>query len=97
MGAKFRVVTLGFAFLLLLLAGCAFFQRKIDPGPDGKYGTSDDIVMGSDAESAGEIGKTLADIFGLGWIGLALQGASIVATNVVSTKKGLKPMIGGSA
>lgn len=68
--------------LLCMVVGCAMFQR--DPGPDGVHGTPDDGK--SQAEVAAEMASAATVPFGLGWLGITVEGlvtaAAVVATAI---------------
>lgn len=74
--------------ILLVVAGCAMFERRpVDPGPDGVWGTPDDVYM-SDAEKVGDLARGVSEAVGFGWIGMAVQGLSILGTNVAMARRG---------
>lgn len=82
---KWRHALLALA-LVGVLAGCAITERRpVDPGPDGIWGTTDDLWK-SDLERGGDVARSVAEGFGFGWIGLLIQGASILATSVAAAR-----------
>jgi len=77
---------------LVLLAGCSFAERRttahVDPGPDGVFGTNDDITVYTENPSDLEVLADAVDpILAMtpwaaigGLIGLLASGVSSIAT-----------------